>query len=75
MRMALRLKKSSNGKRHNQGRCRCKDCKNQLAFVCSLYMHDSDPDQKQYWFCNPTTHKGSKCFAMHIREAHGEGGS
>jgi hypothetical protein len=60
-----------------QGRCGSKDCTRKSIFVCSVCTDATDPAQKQFWFCNPTTVEGSECFAEHLHarhsDAHGEG--
>ena len=53
----------------SQTRCRCKK---QTVFVCSVCINATDPDQKQFWFCNPTTVEGSECFAKHVHAKHRE---
>jgi hypothetical protein len=63
----------SSGKQHNQGRCGCTGCTKQTTYVCSTCMHDTDKTQKQFWFCNLTTTKGSQCFTEYVREKHGGG--
>ena len=54
-----------------------KDCTRKSIFVCSVCTDATDPAQKQFWFCNPTTVEGSECFAEHVHlkhsEAHREG--
>jgi hypothetical protein len=72
----MKHKKSTH---HAQGRCSSKDCTRKLIFVCSVCTDATDPTQKQFWFCNPTTVEGSECFAEHVHnkhsDAHGEGGN
>ncbi|KAL3821904.1 hypothetical protein ACHAXA_008438 [Cyclostephanos tholiformis] len=53
-----------------QGRCGCKGCTRKSIFVCSVCTDATDPDQKQFWFCNPTTVEGSECFAEHVHVKH-----
>ncbi len=53
-----------------QGRCRCKDCKTHSIYVCGACTHATNPTQKQFWFCNPTSVEGSECFAKHVTKAH-----
>ncbi|KAL3781821.1 LOW QUALITY PROTEIN: hypothetical protein ACHAW5_001131 [Stephanodiscus triporus] len=60
-----------------QGRCGSKDCTRKSIFICSVCTDATDPAQKKFWFCNPTTVEGSECFAEHVHnkhsDAHGEG--
>jgi hypothetical protein len=53
-----------------QGRCGCKGCTRKSIFVCSVCTDATDPAQKQFWFCNPTTVEGSECFAEHVNARH-----
>jgi hypothetical protein len=64
------FKKKGKGNHCAQGRCGCKGCKKQTVFACSVCMHTTNPEQKQFWFCNPTMVEGSKCFTKHIHAKH-----
>ena len=70
------LRKKDKGKEKGtkcrQGRCGHKGCSKQTVYVCSECTHPTDPDQKQFWFCNPTTVEGSECFAEHVHAKHSE---
>jgi hypothetical protein len=69
VRKTTRCKPSSKGKHHAQGRCGYKDCNKVTTYVCRACTHATNPAQKQFWFCNPTTVEGSKCFAKHVAKA------
>ena len=62
--------KRGKGGHHAQGWCLCSKCKNQTTYNCSLCTHNTDELQKQFWFCNPTTVEGSKCFIKRVAKAH-----
>jgi hypothetical protein len=66
------VKKKGKGNRCAQGRCKHKTCTKQTVFVCSMCTNPTDPAQKQFWFCNPTTAEGSECFAKHVQDKHSE---
>jgi hypothetical protein len=70
VRKTTRCKPSSKGKHHAQERCGCKGCNKVTTYICSACTHTTDPAQKQFWFCNPTTVEGSKCFTKHVAKAH-----
>jgi hypothetical protein len=75
MRWTIRAKKRKGAVKEGagQGRCGHKSCKEYTSHVCSKCTHATDPAQKQFWYCNPTTKGGSQCFAEHVREKHGVG--
>ena len=42
----------------------------EVVLIRSACTHATNPTQKQFWFCNPTTVEGSKCFAKKVAKAH-----
>ncbi len=70
VRRTICCKPRGKGTHSVQGRCVCKDCQKHSIYICSVCMHTTNPNQKQFWFCNPMLVEGSKCFTKHIAEAH-----
>ena len=67
VRKTLRKKQGSNCSQ--QGKCGC--CKgSQTVYVCSKCTHPTDPEQQQFWFCNPKKGGGSECFHKHVQDKH-----
>jgi len=69
LRSTLRFK--AGGKRHDQGKCRIKDCKSQSTLVCDACTHGTDKSQPQTWICNPFGTKPKDCWKKHMKEVHG----
>jgi hypothetical protein len=58
------------GEAPQSGKCGIKGCKKHSTNVCSMCTHAKAATQKQFWFYNPMTMEGIKCFAKHIAWHH-----